>query len=87
MAGTGPSPPTVVVVGAGMAGLTAARHLQRAGVKVTVLERDSRVGGRVRTDSVGGFQIEAGAGFITNYYLHTMRLVRELGLEAELAPL
>jgi protoporphyrinogen/coproporphyrinogen III oxidase len=81
------SRPTVVVVGAGMAGLTAARRLQQAGVQVTVLERDSRVGGRVRTDSVHGFQIEAGAGFITNYYGHTLRLVRELGLELQLAPL
>jgi oxygen-dependent protoporphyrinogen oxidase len=81
------SRPTVLVVGAGMAGLTSARRLQQAGVRVLVLERGPRVGGRVRTDVVGGFQIEAGAGFIANYYGHTLRLVRELGLEPELATL
>jgi protoporphyrinogen/coproporphyrinogen III oxidase len=70
-----------------MAGLTAARRLQRADIDVTVLERDSRVGGRVRTYAVGGFQIEAGAGFITNYYQHTLRLIGELGLRHELASL
>lgn len=79
--------PTVAVVGAGMAGLTAARRLRRADVDVVVLERDSRVGGRVRTDWVGSFQIEAGAGFITNYYRHTLHLIGELGLENQLSPM
>jgi monoamine oxidase len=41
----------VIVVGAGPAGLAAARHLHRVGVEVILLEARDRVGGRVYTDS------------------------------------
>ena len=50
----------VVVVGAGMAGLAAARHLSNAGVEATVLEAAPRVGGRVQTDVVDGFLLDRG---------------------------
>lgn len=78
------SAPTVAVVGAGMAGLAAAWRLTRAGAEVVVLDRDERVGGRVRTWEDRGFTCEAGAGFLTNFYDHTLQLVRDLGLEPEL---
>lgn len=45
----GKAPPRVVVLGAGIAGLVAARELERSGASVTVLEARSRVGGRVWT--------------------------------------
>lgn len=76
--------PTVIVIGAGMAGLAAARHLTQAGIRVAVLERSSRVGGRVYTDVVEDFKIDAGAQFIANFYSHTLRLIRELGLQDDL---
>ncbi|KAL6511829.1 hypothetical protein OROGR_021426 [Orobanche gracilis] len=56
----------IIVVGAGPAGLTAARHLQRQGLIVTVLEARSRIGGRVFTDrSSLSVPIDLGASIIT----------------------
>ncbi len=76
----------VIVVGAGMAGLAAAYRLRKAGVDVTVLEANDRVGGRVGTDSRDGYKIERGAQLITSTYRNALGLVKELGLEAELRP-
>ena len=50
----------VVVIGAGLAGLAATRTLQRAGVRVRVLEASSHIGGRVRTRRVEGFSLDLG---------------------------
>ena len=55
----------VLIVGAGMAGLTAARALAERGVKVLVVEARDRVGGRVMTRKVdGGDVVELGAEFV-----------------------
>lgn len=58
--------PEVVVVGAGVAGLTAARFLCKAGIKVVLLEARDRLGGRVYTHHNSSFSIpvELGAEFI-----------------------
>ncbi|EMA50127.1 MULTISPECIES: NAD(P)/FAD-dependent oxidoreductase [Halococcus] len=50
----------VIVVGGGLAGLTAARHLARAGIDVQVFERRSSVGGRVRSRHEDGFVLDRG---------------------------
>ncbi len=50
----------VIVVGAGIAGLTAAVMLTDAGLRVHVLERDDAPGGRIRSDVVEGFTIDRG---------------------------
>ena len=50
----------VVVVGGGLAGLVAARHLAEAGAEVELLEERDRVGGRVRTRTVDGFTLDRG---------------------------
>ena len=69
------SSPTVdaVVIGAGLAGLTAARHLQRAGRTVTVLEASDGVGGRVRSDHVDGFVLDRGFQVLLTAYPEAAR--------------
>lgn len=55
-----PSHHPVVVVGAGLSGLTCALRLHEAGVTVHVIEASDGVGGRVRTDHVDGFLLDRG---------------------------
>jgi len=58
----------VVVVGAGLAGLSAALHLQSKGAEVAVLEASDRAGGRVATDSIHGFLCDRGFQLINSRY-------------------
>jgi phytoene dehydrogenase-like protein len=58
----------VVVVGAGLAGLRAARTVARAGRSVVVCEADDGVGGRVRTDVVDGFLVDRGFQILNTSY-------------------
>ena len=50
----------VVIVGAGVAGLTCALRLQEHGIESLVLEAGDAVGGRIRTDEVEGFKLDRG---------------------------
>ncbi len=60
--------PSAIVVGAGLSGLTAARHLHRANWTVTVLDARDRVGGRIQTDCVDGFMLDHGFQvYLTGY--------------------
>ena len=58
----------VVIVGAGMAGLAAARVLQHAGHEIVVIEASDGVGGRVRTDIVDGFRLDRGFQVLLTAY-------------------
>lgn len=58
----------VIVVGAGLSGLIAARTLHRAGLKVLVVESKGSVGGRIQTDCLDGFLLDHGFQvFLTAY--------------------
>lgn len=73
-----------IVVGGGLAGLVAARHLSEAGLDVQVFERCDEVGGRVRTLRREGFTLDR--GFEDFRLLHTDRVpfAQPPGIHAEL---
>jgi oxygen-dependent protoporphyrinogen oxidase len=72
---------TSVVVGAGIAGLTAARDLAAAGHQVLVLEQADRPGGKLRRHEVGGVVVDVGAEAMLNRRPEGVDLARSLGLE------
>ncbi|QIB67059.1 protoporphyrinogen/coproporphyrinogen oxidase [Kineobactrum salinum] len=74
----------VVVVGAGIAGLTAAFHLQQRGFNVVVLEKEAAPGGRMRQVELGGLRVNTGARLLYTFYTPLMELIRQLGLEEEI---
>jgi phytoene dehydrogenase-like protein len=70
-----PSEIETVVVGAGLAGLCAARRLAGAGVSVAVLEAEPVVGGRVATDVVDGFLLDRGFQVYNTAYPESARVL------------
>ena len=75
---------SVVVVGSGLAGLSAGYRLHEQGCQVTVLEGLNRVGGRVLSEYEGGFLFDVGPTIVTNGYTEYMKLVRDVGLTDKL---
>lgn len=73
----------IVVIGAGITGLVAARELARK-ADVVVLEASPRVGGKIRTETVSGAVIETGPDSFVTLKPEMLELVRSLGLENEL---
>ena len=71
----------VVIVGAGPAGLTAARELKKAGLSVAVLEARGRVGGRTWTDTIDGAMLEIGGQWVSPDQTELLALLDELGLK------
>lgn len=74
---------SVVVVGAGLAGLTAAWDLAAAGHDVVVLEGSDRVGGKLTRAEVAGISVDVGAEAMLNRRPEGVALARELGLPLE----
>jgi len=71
----------VVIVGAGLAGLSCARYLANAGVPLRIFERADAVGGRVRTDRVEGFQLDRGFQVLQTAYPEARALLDYDALE------
>jgi monoamine oxidase len=71
----------VVVVGAGFAGLSAARDLARLGHDVVVLEGRDRVGGRSATTTIAGTPVDLGGTFVGPTQDAVIALAKELGCE------
>ena len=82
-AGRGSAPKRVIVIGAGLAGLSAAYELTQAGHEVTVLEARTRPGGRVYTmrgQFADGLYAEAGATNVFDNHNWTMKYVNLMGI-------
>lgn len=65
----------VLIIGSGLAGLSAARQLSIHGIEVQVLESDNRVGGRVRTDIVDGIHMDHGFQLYNTAYPEGKRVL------------
>ena len=70
-----------IVVGAGLAGLSAARQLAIHGLDVVVLESSDEVGGRVRTDRAGGLQLDRGFQLFNPAYPEAARVLDYAALD------
>lgn len=68
------------VVGAGIAGLAAARRIERAGLEPVVFEAEDRVGGRIKTIERDGFTFDVGAFIYLGSYDAAVEEMREVGL-------
>lgn len=76
--------PRTIVIGAGIAGLTVAYTLAKAGGRVKVLEASGRVGGRMSTDVLNGFVVDRGAQFFSSEYALLLSLAAEHGLRTSI---
>jgi oxygen-dependent protoporphyrinogen oxidase len=79
----------VAVIGSGISGLTLAHTLGRVApgrVRVTLLEREARIGGVIRTDRLDGYLCEWGPSGFLDRAPDTQALIDELGLRDRLSP-
>lgn len=65
--------PSVIIIGGGLAGLTAARQLHDNGIDFLLLEASDRIGGRVKTDVIDGFRVDHGFQVLLTAYPEAKR--------------
>ncbi len=76
----------IVIIGAGVAGLTCAKYLKDKGVEALVLEASDAVGGRVRTDFVDGFRLDRGFQVLLTSYPEAKKLLDYEALKLQKLP-
>lgn len=75
-----------IVVGGGIAGMTAAFRLKQGGFSVTVLEAEDHVGGRMATIERDGFLIDTAAAILPTTYTRMVKLISDAGLAGDVVP-
>src|SRR5271168_1329822 len=75
--------PRVVIVGGGIAGLSAAYDLTRAGVETILFEKQARLGGVIETRCAENCTIDCGPDSFISTKPEALELLKELGLEGE----
>ena len=76
----------IVIIGAGIAGLTCAKYLKDSGIEALVLEASDGVGGRVRTDIVEGFKLDRGFQVLLTSYPEARKLLNYDDLRLKTMP-
>ncbi len=76
----------MVIIGAGIAGLTCAKYLKDRGIEALVLEASDAVGGRVRTDNVQGFKLDRGFQVLLTSYPEAKKLLNYDDLQFQSVP-
>ena len=74
----------IVVIGGGIAGAAAANELLRQGHKVTIVEKNNRLGGRIHSITENGCTFELGASFLTDIYTNIFTFLKEKRLDKHL---
>ena len=67
--------PTITIIGAGIAGLTAAVYLHKNGFKIQILEASDRAGGRIKTDKIDGFLLDHGFQVFLDSYPEAKKIL------------
>src|SRR5215468_10528838 len=76
----------VVIVGAGIAGLSAAYELQKRGLSFVILERGSRAGGVILSERIDGYTIDGGPDSLLTQKPAAIKMCEELGIGDRLVP-
>jgi protoporphyrinogen oxidase len=76
----------IVIIGAGIAGLTCAKYLKDKGIEALILEASDGIGGRVRTDVVQGFQLDRGFQVLLTAYPEARNLLNYKALRFKALP-
>lgn len=65
----------VIIIGAGLSGLSAALHLQNEGRQVFIIEASDKVGGRIKTDLHEGFRLDRGFQVLLTAYPEAQKIL------------